>query len=299
MHADNRVGLSFGRIARAAEIAALFLLLVLAAGCSATPTEVPPADEPTATHTAQPDLAEPPETATSPPSTPTTQPSDTSTREPAATDTPLPPTPTATETPTPEASARYELTFEATWSSETHPDDFPPNPHFSGLIGAVHGPDTKLWAAGGLASPGMRSMAETGSKRPLNSEIAGLIDSGGACELISGDGIARSPGSASVVFTAELACSRVSVVTMIAPSPDWFVGVAGLDLIENGVWTDQIELDLVPWDAGSDSGPAYRSSNSPTDPQGPISTIASAPFLNGGDVVPLGTFTITRLPDTE
>jgi hypothetical protein len=27
----------------------------------------------------------------------------------------------------------YELTFNAAWSEKTHPDDFPQNPHFSGL----------------------------------------------------------------------------------------------------------------------------------------------------------------------
>lgn len=47
----------------------------------------------------------------------------------------------------------YKVTFNATWSEETHPDDFPPNPHFSGLIGASHNDEVSFWKEGELASP--------------------------------------------------------------------------------------------------------------------------------------------------
>jgi hypothetical protein len=40
----------------------------------------------------------------------------------------------------PAGPAQYQLTFEATWSKETHPQDFPSNPHFSPIIGASHTP---------------------------------------------------------------------------------------------------------------------------------------------------------------
>ena len=38
--------------------------------------------------------------------------------------------------------ARYRVTFQATWSAETHPTNFPANPHFSGLVGATHNENT-------------------------------------------------------------------------------------------------------------------------------------------------------------
>ena len=60
-------------------------------------------------------------------------------------------------------TAHYELTFEATWSEATHPDNFPPNPHFSGLIGGTHNDQVIFWSSGTLASPGLKSVAETGS----------------------------------------------------------------------------------------------------------------------------------------
>ena len=40
--------------------------------------------------------------------------------------------------PEPKLSARYNLTFNATWSAQTHPTEFPASAHFSGLIGMTH-----------------------------------------------------------------------------------------------------------------------------------------------------------------
>jgi len=79
---------------------------------------------------------------------------------------------------------------------------------------------------------------------------------------------------------------------MVAPSPDWFVGVAGLDLLEAGDWAAERVIDLYPWDAGTDSGATYTSSDQPTVPPTAISAITGAPFTPG---VPLGTLTFTRI----
>jgi hypothetical protein len=43
-----------------------------------------------------------------------------------------------------------------------------------------------------------------------------------------------------------------------APSPDWFVGVAALNLcLRNCSWTDSKVIPLYPWDAGTDGGITY------------------------------------------
>ena len=42
---------------------------------------------------------------------------------------------------------------------------------------------------------------------------------------------------------------------MLAPRPDWFVGVDGVSLRENGSWLDSKVVELVVFDAGTDSGP--------------------------------------------
>jgi spondin-1 len=61
---------------------------------------------------------------------------------------------------------------------------------------------------------------------------------------------------------------------MIYPSPDWFVGVSGLELcLGNGSWIEQKILNLYPYDAGTDSGPTYISPDQPTIPKEPIRRI--------------------------
>lgn len=204
--------------------------------------------------------------------------------------------PTAPTTPTevPEESARYLLTFEATWSAGTHPTEFPPNPHFSGLIGAAHRDGVRLWEEGETATPGIENMAETGRKSPLDSEIEALIAEGEACELVSGGGIALSPGTVTVEFTVSQECPLVSVVSMIAPSPDWFVGVTGLSLYGDEGWIDERVVALYPYDAGTDSGESYTSPDEPAgEPEG-IYRIETGPLLVEGEVTPLGVFRFTR-----
>ncbi len=213
---------------------------------------------------------------------------------PLPTDAPLP-TETSTPAPAPVAPAEYQLTFEATWSAVTHPTDFPPNPHFSGLIGAAHSPGVRLWQVGERASPGIKNMAETGGKSSLDGEIDTLIEAGDACVKISGGGINPSPGVVTLVFAVSQDCPAVSVVTMIAPSPDWFVGVSALNLLEDGAWVDQKVVELFPYDAGTDSGASYTSPDLPTEDPDAIFRIETDPLLADGRVPSLGTFTFTRL----
>ena len=46
---------------------------------------------------------------------------------------------------------------------------------------------------------------------------------------------------------------RVTLVTMLGPSPDWFVGVDGVPLYENGAWLETLSIDLPLYDGGSKS----------------------------------------------
>jgi len=181
------------------------------------------------------------------------------------------------------------LQFDAAWSAGTHPIDFPAAAHFSPLIGGNHDDQTVFWQAGGLATPGIQSVAETGSTTTFLTEINAAINSGGAESVISGGSVDPSPGSTQVSFDVSLDHPRITVVTMIAPSPDWFVGVNGLNLFENGGWRQTTVVDLAPYDAGTDSGITFNSADSATVPPEPIFMITDSPFPNG---VPLGTFSI-------
>lgn len=44
----------------------------------------------------------------------------------------------------------------------------------------------------------------------------------------------------------------------LGPSPDWVVGVSGLDLcLPNCTWLESKIVDLLPYDAGTDNGITY------------------------------------------
>ena len=188
----------------------------------------------------------------------------------------------------------YRVTFTGTWSAETHPTDFPSGPHFSGLIGATHNSNVTFWQPGGLASQGIENMAETGSKSPLTDEVLGAMVNGTADEEISGGGIGVSPGEVSITFDARPESSLVTLVSMLAPSPDWFVGVHDLDLCDSNAWLNTIDVTLFPYDAGTDSGESYQSPNSATNPSQPISRITTGPLAPNGQETPVGTFTFVR-----
>jgi len=192
-------------------------------------------------------------------------------------------------------SARYAVTFDATWSASSHPTNFPDNPHFSGLIGATHNSGVTFWQQGVLASAGIKNMAEQGSKNPFNSEIQTAIAFADAEHLLSGGEINPSPGTQSLTFDISADFPLVTLVAKIAPSPDWFVGVSSMSLCENGQWANARTVELLPWDAGTDSGTSFESRNSPTDPPKPISSITGFPFqAANGRVPPLGTFRFVR-----
>ncbi len=206
------------------------------------------------------------------------------------------PTPTATPAPGPaEPTATYRVTFEGTWTAATHPTSFPNNPHFSGLIGGTHSDRVVFWEPGGMASPGIEAMAEQGSQSPLDAEIQAAIGAGTAEGLISGGGVNPSPGTVTVEFQVGRDFPLVTLVSMIAPSPDWFVGVHGLSLIENGDWVSEATRPLLPYDAGTDSGTTYRSPDADTSPREPISRLEGPPVASGGTVAPFGTFTFVRI----
>lgn len=192
------------------------------------------------------------------------------------------------------SSAEYRVTFISTWSASTHPANFPSNPHFSGLIGATHNASASFWQEGGLASPGIKSMAETGSKGLLQGEIESAIQAGTVNTLLSQGGLSTSPGSRTFTFHMSAEFPLVTLVSMLAPSPDWFVGVTSLSLYEDQQWVSEKVIDLFVYDAGTDSGTNYTSPNQATNPAHPISKIQGIPFLVDSEVLHVGTYTFQR-----
>ncbi len=190
-----------------------------------------------------------------------------------------------------QGTATYELTFTATWTADSHPAGYPSNPHFSGLIGGTHNDAVQFWNTGDVASDGIKSMAELGAKGTLREEINRVQEDGHADKIIDGRGLGRPPTLTKTTFDIRPPWNFVTVTSMLAPSPDWFVGVSGLNMLdEDGNWMDTLEVDLYVYDAGTDSGSDYNSPNQATNPREKIRRITESPFLVNGEVKPIGTF---------
>ena len=91
----------------------------------------------------------------------------------------------------------------------------------------------------------------------------------------------------------------MSFITMIAPSPDWFVGVHDYNLCNTttGKWLDSRTRDLPPYDAGTDSGPNFGSSDQITNPKENIHLLTNnteGSFKGDKPVLRFGTFTFVK-----
>ena len=107
-------------------------------------------------------------------------------------------------------------------------------------------------------------------------------------------GLGSSPSSVSLSFEVTQAYAFVSLVSMLAPSSDWFVGASGLSLIENGQWVEELIVPLFAYDAGTDSGGSYTAPNSDTNPQARIGILQELPFVVDEEVSPIGRFIFRR-----
>ncbi len=194
-----------------------------------------------------------------------------------------------------QSEATYSINYTSTWSQATHPHpggNFPASAHYSKLVGATHNDQVVFLEMGALATPGIENIAELGSNGVFFSEVNTAITNGTANELIDGDDLSTSTGQIDIsnVETNE-DYPLLTLVSMIAPSPDWMIAVNSVELLDgNGDWKPSISIDLFPYDAGTDSGIDYTSPNLDTNPPDPIASLQGvAPFSNEK----MGTLTIT------
>ncbi|KAK5643865.1 hypothetical protein RI129_007710 [Pyrocoelia pectoralis] len=167
--------------------------------------------------------------------------------------------------------AKYSLIFEGIWSNKTHPKDFPFSlwlTHFSDVIGASHERNFSFWGEGHIATEGFRSLAEWGSVRLMESELRSQSRYLRTIIKAAGLWYPKVNTNTSTTFRVDRKHHMVSLASMFGPSPDWVVGVNGLNLcLKDCTWMDKLTVDLYPWDAGTDAGITYMSANAETKPR--------------------------------
>ena len=187
----------------------------------------------------------------------------------------------------------YLITLTSLWTSNSHTkgDEFPSSAHFSSPAIATHNAQKSFWAPNQPASKSTELIAEEGGTLKFLQEANEAIANGQAFKAYRGDAFDYDE-IYSMKVSANEDFSELTLLTMIAPSPDWFVGVHGLSLKNaDGTWKVRISCDLVGYDAGTESGADYSLFNDDTEPRGVIHKLAddaelaakeydlSAPFL--------------------
>jgi hypothetical protein len=195
---------------------------------------------------------------------------------------------------------KYRVEFTPLWTKESFPFEYPDTslihkPHFSGLIGTAHNADFHLFMEGQMPTPGLERLSEEGKHDPLSTEINDAIAAGKALALTESDPLKDFSQTAKTEVLVDDAHPMVSLVAMIAPSPDWFAGVSDVNLMENGSWVATKTVDVQAWDSGGDDGTTYLADDKDNDPKKPTMLNQSRHFLKDGKPMPVARITFTRI----
>ena len=186
----------------------------------------------------------------------------------------------------PEDAIIYKIVLNGTWNELSNSSFYPDGAHFSPFISWSHAIEDTLIERNGIASKGVEQMAETGGLTSMNKELEDLKNRGFVYDFSNGK-LLFAPGKDELFIEVTETFHLLSVVSMIAPSPDWFIAVRNLDLMtDDNRWIDSITVDAVLYDAGTDSGEQFNSRNRNTRPQERIKV------LNNQNIA---SFTFTRI----
>lgn len=215
------------------------------------------------------------------------------------------PSATTDAAPTPAAMAqagpaKYRIELTPLWTKANFPFEYPDTslihkPHFSGLIGTAHNAGYHIFAEGQMPTPGLERLSEMGKHDPLDAEIKAAIGAGNAVALTESDPLKDFSQTATAEVMVDDAHPMVSIVAMIAPSPDWFTGVSDVNLMENGAWVSSKTVDANAWDSGGDDGTTYLADDKDANPKKPTSLNKSPHFMKDGQMMPVARITFTRL----
>ena len=196
--------------------------------------------------------------------------------------------------------ATYRVVFTPLWTKTSFPFEYPDTslihkPHFSGLIGTAHGANYHIFAEGRMPTPGLERLSEMGKHDPLDAEINAAVAAGDALALAESEPLKDFSQTATTEVKVDDAHPMVSMVAMIAPSPDWFAGVSDVNLMENGAWAATRTVEVNAWDSGGDDGATYLADDVDSHPKKPTSLNKGPHFMKDGRMMPVARITFTRM----
>jgi len=200
------------------------------------------------------------------------------------------------DTTIPFSEATYTMTVSLNWTSPQF--GVPGGAHVTPLIGMIHSKDTFQWKTGILATAGLELVAEQGVNTIMDTELDAIIASGKALSKFT---FTQPAITGTVINTITLNTNYplISFASMLAPTPDWFIGLNSFSLLDNNSqWISDITIDLYSYDAGSEDGDVFSTGYPDSSPHGNVAilTPANASILANGNasVGPIGTIRFVK-----
>jgi hypothetical protein len=190
-----------------------------------------------------------------------------------------------------QSIATYDITFQSTWNEAEH-SSIPANAHWSDLVGATHNNVNEFVSLGEVATTGIQNVAELGNNTQFFNEVNQAISNNNANQWLQQNFSPVAAISSATLLNVEVNedYPLLTLMSMVAPSPDWFIAINSLNLRNNtnDDWKDTFSIDVFAYDAGTDNGSDYNSPNSPNTPVA-ISMINGFPINSNK----MGTLTVT------
>ncbi|MFY0712936.1 spondin domain-containing protein [Seonamhaeicola sp. NFXS20] len=194
-----------------------------------------------------------------------------------------------------QSIATYDIVFESIWDSATNDPvngcstiNLPSNAHWSSLVGATHATNNTFLEIGQMATAGIESVAETGAYNIFQTEVSSNLD---ANQFINAGGLNTAKGTITISnLQVNENYPLLTLISMIAPTPDWFITLNSFNLRNGDTWVTSASIDLFPYNAGTEEGSEYSTTNPDTTPKNIISSLINTTPFNDKKI---GTITIT------
>jgi len=198
-------------------------------------------------------------------------------------------------------SAMYKVTFSNFLSGTGRFRNIVPKGGlvFSPMTGVTHSPRVSLFRRGRPVSKAVEQVCENGRNTRLLRRARALRFIRRVTSVAYTTGPVR-PGKVGYIKVRATCRNRyLSVITMIAPSPDWVVQINNMPLWRGGKFIRAARGRLVAYDCGTDSGreftdPSNLSLDVPTRPRGVFRRLSQDPtdrFMGR----PVGYYKVTRI----
>lgn len=200
-----------------------------------------------------------------------------------------------------KGEAKYMVSFR-NFMTEGRYGPNVPSLVFSPVTGVSHSNRVSLLTVRGYADEGTANIAKTGDNTVFLNNAEALKNlTGYVLSTDSSGGLTFPESSGRVKLTVDCMRPFVTVLAMIAPSPDWLVQVSNMNLYNtrSRSFVKRLDGNLIAYDAGVDSGsdftdPGNATLDIPTEPPlniAPLSEDETDPF--GGRIV--GRYIIRRV----